>query len=399
MRFLSLLFLLPCLAWAKFEVPGFELVYTAPVETSLEAQDLRDPVTVWGELIDGAKKEIVFEQMYASGKKGEPLDSIIEKLAAASARGVKIRFLMEKKTQRASIPETVAALQAIKGLELRYVDYAKVSGDGIIHAKFFVVDGKHAYVGSQNFDWRSLKHIHETGLLISFEPITKQMQAIFEQDWKAAGLLEKGAKSVAPLNKKEILAPSGLQAYLVASPNAFNPKGVGSSEAELPRLIAEAKNEIRIMLLDYAALNRDHSYYGVIDQALRAAQAKGVKIKLLVSHWNQDKPEIYSLKSLAVLPQVEVKIAQLPEAKEGFIPFARVNHSKIMSIDNRIAWVGTSNWTGGYLDHSRNLEVVIKNGDMAKRVADLHEQLWSSSHSKPLDVMKEYPKPAKAAKE
>mgnify|MGYP002148736040 CR=1 FL=1 len=97
-----------------------------------------------------------------------------------------------------------------------------------------------------------------------------------------------------------------------------------------------------------------------LDNAVRAAAARGVSIKLMVSNWNTDPLELPYLKSLAVLPNVQVKIVTLPQAKQGFIPYARVIHSKTMEIDGQVAWVGTSNWLGGYLDNSRNLEVVMQ---------------------------------------
>lgn len=382
-------------ALAKFEVPGFELVYTAPVETTLQNDDLRDPVAVWSEMIDSAKKEIWLEHFYVAGKPGEPLDKIIERLEAAIKRGVKVRFLIEEKSLRgASMPETVARLKNINGLQWRTIDWAKLMGDGIIHAKFMAVDGKTAYVGSQNFDWRALKHIHETGLRITEPKIVSRIMAILEHDWKAAGLVAQG-KNVRPLRKSAQKANLNARAFLLASPNAYNPAGVGHSEAELPRLLAEAKEEIRVHVLDYAPLNRDKTFYPVIDNALRAAQARKVKVKLLVSHWNQTKPDIDHLKSLVMLPGLEVKIIELPKAKAGFIPYARVTHSKILTIDGKTAWVGTSNWAGGYFDNSRNLEVVVRDEKLAHRVRDLHEQMWSSDYAEAVDVEKEYPKPAK----
>ena len=70
MKFLlaSFALLLTNPAFAKFEVPGLELVYTAPVETKLEAADLRAPVEVWVEMINSAKKTLEFGQMYAVSK-------------------------------------------------------------------------------------------------------------------------------------------------------------------------------------------------------------------------------------------------------------------------------------------------------------------------------------------
>ena len=46
---------------------------------------------------------------------------------------------------------------------------------------------------------------------------------------------------------------------------------------------------------------------------------------------------------------------------------------------------------------SRNIEIVLRNEKMAKRIADLHEQTWTSSFAAPIDIAREYPKPAKAA--
>ena len=373
---------------------AFELVYTAPEQTNLSAADLRDPISVWVELFDNAQKSIDFEQMYAVHKEGTPFDRVLEALERAGSRGVKIRMLLEERMLRASEEKTIARLKKIPGLELRMIEFSKITGEGINHSKFLVVDKKIAFVGSQNFDWRAFQHIQELGVKISDAKIVQQMQAIFNHDWQAQATLAKGGK-VKKLQEKTQRGDYKANAYLVASPAGWNPKGVGDSEKELPALIAEAKKEIHIQLLDYYPLNRDKTYYAVIDNAIRTAQARKVKIKLLVSHWNQSKPGIDHLKSLSMLPGVEIKIATIPQAQEGFIPFARVIHSKYMVIDDGLAWIGTSNWTGGYLNTSRNLELVMRSEKFAKRLVELHEQLWNSSYAEKLDVNKEYAKPNK----
>ncbi|MYN47006.1 phospholipase [Pseudoduganella sp. FT93W] len=387
-------------AHAEFTIPGFELVQTAPVETTLTNSDLRDPATVWSELFDHAKQEILIGQFYAVNKPGSVFSKVVERLAAAGQRGVKIRFLLDQKGVGLSEQSTIDQLKAIPNLELRVIDFNKLTGNGIIHAKYLVVDGAVAYVGSQNFDWRSFEHIHETGLRISEPKLVAQVQAIFNQDWRAQALTAQGMV-VPALNVAR--QPLNLQrdAMLVASPQAYNPAGVDDSEAALPALLAQAKTEVRVQLLDYAPLSYGpkgtRPYYAVIDNAVRAAANRGVKIKLLVSNWNLEAlPQVY-LKSLAILPNVEIRVATLPAASSGFIPFARVIHSKTMVIDNQIAWVGTSNWSGGYFDLSRNLEVVLRNEKMAQRLAALQEQIWSSAYSQPLDINRQYPKPAKGS--
>ncbi|WKE67019.1 phospholipase D-like domain-containing protein [Gallaecimonas kandeliae] len=391
---LLLLALLSLSARAEFSIPGFELIHTVPVQTQLATPDLRSPTPVWCQLFDGAKHSIDIAQFYASGKPGEPLDQVMAHLKAAGKRGVKIRFLMDKHGLRASEQSTLDALKAIPNLEFRLIDYGKVGG-GIIHAKYFVIDGKEGYLGSQNFDWRSLKHIHEAGLLISDAKVAGQMQAIFDIDWQAQKLLAEG-KPVPVQNQHKVLADESQGNYLVASPNAFNPPGVGDSESELPKLLAKAKKEVLIQVMEYAPLSYApgiRPYYAVIDDAIRATAQRGVKVKLMVADWNTQEPELSYLKSLAVLPNVEVKVVTLPQAKEGFIPYARVIHTKTMDIDDQIAWLGTSNWEGGYLDNSRNLEMVMQDAKMAKRLGELHRQLWDSPYAKAIDLDKAYPRP------
>jgi len=123
---------------------------------------------------------------------------------------------------------------------------------------------------------------------------------------------------------------------------------------------------------------------------LRAAAQRGVKIQLMVADWSLTKDKLPYLKSLAVLPNIEIRAVTIPQAPSGFIPFARVVHTKTMTIDGEIAWIGTSNWEGGYLDNSRNVEVVLRNTPMAEKLDALHQQLWLGPYAAPLEVGTNY---------
>jgi phosphatidylserine/phosphatidylglycerophosphate/cardiolipin synthase-like enzyme len=404
MRPAALLFFLavavPPYAAADFRVGQYELVQTAPVETTLVSRDLREPAAVWSAMFDAAQKEIVIAQFYVASKAGTRFDAVIDHLAAAGRRGVKIRFLMEERGKNASDPETIARLQRIPNLTFRFFEYGKMSANGIIHAKYLVVDGRSAFLGSQNFDWRSFAHIHETGVRIDDAAIASQMQAIFDLDWQAQALVAQGLP-VPPVQRSAAAVTVRPASYLVASPAAYTPAQVGDSEAELVTLLGQASTSIDVQLLDYAPLsygpNHTRPYYAVIDNALRAAQARGVKIRLMVSNWNTEAPAIDYLKSLAVLPGVDIRIVTLPPAAQGFIPYARVIHSKVMCIDGQLAWIGTSNWAGGYLDRSRNLELVLRDPAFAQRVQQMYLQTWDSPYAAPIDIARHYSKPVKAS--
>jgi phosphatidylserine/phosphatidylglycerophosphate/cardiolipin synthase-like enzyme len=384
------LILLASSARAAVKVPGYELVYSYPVETTLQEPDLRLAQDVWPEMIDKAKKSVDIEQFYVTPSTGEPLEATLKALERAAKRGVKIRVVLEKKFEKNSL-DGIARLKAMPHAEVRMAEWSGLTGAGIIHAKFFIVDGNLAFVGSQNYDWRSLKHIHEMGLAVDDAPVAAKVQSVFDHDWAISA--STNAATADNLARPE--ADRSGRAYLVASPWRYNPAGVGDSETELAALIGEAKDEILVQNLEYftQTYGRQRRFYGAIDNALRDAAIRGVKIKILVSHWGTEEPGVKGLQSLTVLPGVEARVITIPEASTGPIPFARLTHSKYAVFDGKVLWLGTSNWTGGYLDESRNLEIVLKDPTMASRAANVQKHLWDSAYTVPLETLKTYSKP------
>ncbi len=132
-------------------------------------------------------------------------------------------------------------------------------------------------------------------------------------------------------------------------------------------------------------------HYALIDNALRDAAVRGVKVRLAVADWSTGEPAISHLKSLSLLPGISIKVCTVPQAAAGYIPFSRVLHSKYMTVDGSVLWLGTSNWGGGYLDESRNLELVVRDAALAGRASALFAHVWDSPYCAPLDVAKTYP--------
>ena len=133
--------------------------------------------------------------------------------------------------------------------------------------------------------------------------------------------------------------------------------------------------------MEYSTTAFGGGSYRIIDDALRAAAGRGVHIRLLIADWDVTTARLPGLTSLAALPNVEIRVASIPQLASGPIPFARVVHTKTMTIDGNLAWIGTSNWEGGYLDTSRNVEVVLRSPAMADRVKSLQDQLWTSAYA------------------
>lgn len=352
-----------------------ELVETAPIETTLDHADVRDAADVWPEMIDHAKRTLDFAEFYASEADekhltGSKLTRVVTAVERAAARGVRVRFMADQ-TFVKTYPDTLERFRAAK-VDVRVVDYSKLGG-GIIHAKYFVVDGEEAFLGSQNFDWRALAHIQEMGVRIRSLAVAGMLEDVFAIDWEGR-VIAVPAQEPTPVKTGERL-------FFVASPRGWLPD---EKQWDLPRLVASidaAKRSIDVQVLTYGAHNRDGTSFTTLDDALRRAAARGVKIRLLVSHWAKPK----ALAELAATPNVEVRVITIPPWSGGEVPFARVAHAKYAVFDaNAVAWVGTSNWEGDYFTKSRNVGVFVEGGKVPARLEGIFEDGWTSSYAKAL---------------
>jgi phosphatidylserine/phosphatidylglycerophosphate/cardiolipin synthase-like enzyme len=377
-----------------------ELVETPPLETTLDHADVANAPEVWVKMIDGAQRTLDFAQFYAS--EAEPKDLATSKLAPvvvaverAVARGVKVRFLADS-VFAPKYPETLERLRKA-GTDVRILDFGR-RGGGVLHAKYFVVDGRDAFIGSQNFDWRALAHIQEMGVRVTSPAIAAALLDLLETDWElanGAAADTRVKRYVAPLGMgiDPVRTTTGERVTLVTSPKGWL---AYESTWDLPRMVAMldgAQRAIDVQVLLYKTKERDGSPFPTLDDALRRAAARGVRIRMLVSDW-ASKPGSDSrlvLEELGKLSNVEVRVITIPRFSGGDIPFARVAHAKYMVVDGALpaarAWVGTSNWEGDYFTKSRNVGVIVDGGKLPARLDGIFEDGWSSAYSKPLASM------------
>lgn len=377
-----------CIAFNALASTPVEIVQSVPSGTMLQVPGLRLAKDVWPLMIDSARRSIDIAQMYISSEPTHAMEPVIQALEAAGNRGVKIRFLLWA-GMKGNDPTTLERLKAIPNLTLALYDIKPMTG-GILHAKYWIIDSREIFMGSQNFDWRALEEIHETGVLVKSRPLAKDLGVIFNHDWKFAqtGVFGESTLSTSARRPRD--------AELVSSPELLNPKGTTVALLRLKQLLASAKSSIQISLLDYSTT----AYSGKkpwteIDDALRAAATRGVKIQLLVSHWNTAKSEIKSIQSLAKVPGIEVRVSFIPALPTGHLPYARVFHSKTMIIDGSTYWVGTSNWSRGYFYGTRGIEMIFHRKDLAELGGKVYSAAWDAPYTERLDPTRKYPEPKK----
>ena len=382
--------------------PSIEIVETHPVETELGHPETRDTLPVWLEFIDGATSTLDLEHFYVSTWPGRRLEPVLDAVGRAAARGVRVRLLIDA-AMYGTYPEPADSLGALEGIELRVIDYRKITG-GVQHAKLMISDGDQLFVGSQNFDWRALEHIHELGVLIRDAQVTGAVTRMFEMDWLAAGNAEAEAGSThegrpadaeprAGSGSSPDTAPAQFSSWnvalsaddtavvqLSASPPSRQ-AGLANDLETLVGLIDGAEREVVAQMLSYSVSARGLEETA-LDDALRRAAARGVHVSLLVSDWQADSASrIETVKSLAAVPGIEVGMSVVPEYSGGYISFARVEHCKFLVADGATTWVGTSNWGPDYFESSRNVGVTIHSSEIAETVRQTFGRSWSAPHT------------------
>lgn len=373
MRARFVLFLVGLL-FLPLQAQQMELVESFPQGTDFDQPDLRQAQEVWLEMINGAKSEILWQTFYVTHEPGRSTGPILKALKAAAARGVRVQLLVDEKFLK-TYPEPLGELGATPGIEVRLSPVGRWFG-GVMHAKAMFVDGRVGYIGSQNLDWRSLTHIRELGMRFEDPKLVADYSTVFRWEW------DNHQEESPPTDLPEVVTwPSQMgqsSVYATFSPVGLNREHTASDEDEIVKMIGQAKKSIEVALLSYSSVTRDgKTFYPTLDNALRQAAVRGVKVRLLVSHWVEQEPALDHVLSLDALENIEVRACRIPEAAEGEIPFARVHHSKYLVRDGECAWIGTANWARGYFHNSRNYGMVIHQGTLPSRMGRLFDFDWA----------------------
>lgn len=343
-----------------------EVAQSVPVETTLKVNGIRETAEVWMELISNATKTIDLEQFYINNQSGQSLDPVLQAVIAAAGRGVQVRLVVDRKFM-SNYPEVPKQLSKIRNISVKIVDYSRFGG--VQHAKFMIVDGLHSFVGSANFDWLALSHIHEVGLRITDVNIASGLKAVFEQDWGLAT----AADSFRAVNSSS----PGIR--MMASPDRNIPAGVPPSLDGIVAAIASAKSSLKIQVYQYSLKGN----WPVLDQEIRKAAARGVQVKLMVDTVAL-KNSSQELNALASVKNIEVKAITIPKWSGGEIPYSRLVHSKYFTVDGKSAWVGTENWSEGYFGGCRNVGILLQDASVTAQLDQIYDRVWGSAYARSL---------------
>lgn len=380
-----------------FSQDEIEIVESIPLETPLEKSDLPRTLNVWLKMINEAKESVDIETFYFANEKGKPLEQIIAALKDAAGRGVIVRIIVDSGFYSKN-DKSVDELEGIKNITIKKIPFSNLAG-GVMHAKYFIADKINVFTGSQNFDWRALIHIHEIGIRVKNKDMGRTFSELFETDWKLCDNNFYGITNMAVhffVNKDNPVTVNSdkygqVMMYPAFSPPDLNMPGITSEEEELIKIIDNSKNRLLIQMYSYSPKTRSKEIkYDRIDNALRSAASRGVKVKIIFSDWAiRDEATDY-IKSLSAEKNIEIKFSSIPQYSAGFIPYSRVEHCKYFISDNNISWISSSNWEWGYFNNSRNATIVTENLKINEELEKVFYRSWDSNFTEKVDIDRKY---------
>ncbi|HQR20819.1 MAG TPA: cardiolipin synthase [Burkholderiaceae bacterium] len=298
---------------------------------------------------------------------------VIEAMARAVQRGVRCRVLIDAFGSRPSIPSVIPQLrglgiEAVVSLPFRWRKPERL--DLRNHRKIVVIDGRIGYTGSQNMVSPDFKPgLTYSELVVRIEgPTAVQLQLVFGADWYA--------------ETQDFIGAAALQPVPAAGdcPAQILPNGPASSTQRAQRMVVN---------LVYAARRRiviTTPYFipsQALQEALETAAQRGVEVHLIVDHRKDQFLVANAQRSYyESLLQAGVRIHAYHEA---FL------HTKAVSVDGEIAWVGSCNMDLRSFELNEEVIALFFSRDIAVRLQAIEEAYMRGSERVDLEAWRQRP--------
>ncbi|XP_063501512.1 5'-3' exonuclease PLD4 isoform X9 [Symphalangus syndactylus] len=330
-----------------------------------------------------------------------PGEALLQKLQQLLGRNISLAVATSSPTLARN--STDLQVLAARGAHVRQVPMGRLTR-GVLHSKFWVVDGRHIYMGSANMDWRSLTQVKELGAIIyNCSHLAQDLEKTFQTYW-VLGVPKAVLPKTWPQNfSSHINRSQPFHGLFDGVPTTAYFSGRTRDLEALLAVMGSAQEFIYASVMEYFPTTRfSHPprYWPVLDNALRAAAfSKGVRVRLLVGCGLNTDPTMFPyLRSLQALSNpaanvsVDVKVFIVPVGNHSNIPFSRVNHSKFM-VTEKAAYIGTSNWSEDYFSSTAGVGLVVTQSPGAQpagatvqeQLRQLFERDWSSRYAVGLD--------------
>jgi cardiolipin synthase len=265
-------------------------------------------------------------------KEGRRCDQLVDALVAKAKEGVPVRIIMDERGEllahQLGFTAIIARLRA-GGVDVQvnwilpgHGEEAKLTGPD--HRKVVIIDGKVAFTGGFNVGDDYLDQWHDVGIRVE-GPSARQIQSEWMLTWLAlGGAIDPGASD-------DVICAR----YFPEPPTA------GHARLKVAGTVPGASDEIRratLQLIDGArrSIDIENPYItnAEVQAALLAAAERGVAVRLLIpADNNHGYCDLVARAHFPALLAAGAEIRELPG----------MSHGKLLLVDDRRGWIGTSN--------------------------------------------------------
>ena len=292
--------------------------------------------------INSAKTSIDFA-IYGLGD--EP--KILNALKNASARGVKIRYVIDETAAHSNIYSKTNELKAtLKNFKTDYIDgESKKFNDYIMHNKFFIFDDSSVWLGTANVSETDLAGYSANNVIFAN---SKELAKIFKNEFEKMYNGQFHTKKTS----------DGIKTVLVGQTSfkiAFSPQDKIVTSTIIP-LINSAKKSIYIETFIFT--------HKALANAVTEAQKRGVDVKIIVDATTAGSP--YSMVKTMRANGVKIKTEN----------FAGKMHMKTIIIDDSYFITGSMNLTKSGESYNDENVLVINDNGLNSKAKEFFNYLW-----------------------
>jgi phosphatidylserine/phosphatidylglycerophosphate/cardiolipin synthase-like enzyme len=267
------------------------------------------------------------------------LTEVADALVSASKQGVQVRLVTD------SSDIDGEAMQRLHDANIPIVERA--NGDGLMHDKFVVIDGKEVWTGSLNLTWSGLNEDNNNLVRIDSEKVAADYEAEFEEMFKDRRF---GADSSSNTPYPKIII-SGIPVEVYFAPEDH-------VESRLLGLIQDAKTSVDFLALTFT-LNS-------MSDALIADANRGVQVRGVYEEGNaltDTGSDYYTMR--------QAGLDVLLDGNAGLM------HHKVMIIDHEIVVFGSYNFTSSAERRNDENLIIAVDADLAKQFEAEFERIYS----------------------
>lgn len=271
---------------------------------------------------------------------------VIQALIDAQIRGIDVQVILDNSSlQNPKYKEVFDRLVAGKVVVLASSPQFRIT-----HSKMFIVDGNLAFVSTMNLVGH-FDNMRDFGIFTVDPTVIRELVTVFEAD-------------VINSRNNTFHTPTVSHANLLWSPV--------NSEKKIVDLIDSADRSVSLAVENLGS--------DVVLAALVRARQRGALVRVLTPECDLHPNPLWNYPFMRQMAKAGVENRVMPTPSSASTPYM---HAKIIVVDDRVAYLGSENFSVSSLRYSREVGVALTSPKTVRGLAAVYSRDWQAARPLP----------------